>query len=181
MYTSDDIHKSRVVRNAFKVPVQLRVNGKLYNVEIEPRRTLLDTLRIDLNLTGTKKVCDMGECGACTVLIDGVTAYSCLLLAVECEGREITTIEGLSGDGSLDPVQQAFIEYDAFQCGFCTPGQIMSVKALLERNQNPTADDIRRAVSGNICRCGAYPQIFKAAEAAVKAYQESRTEKAKGQ
>ncbi len=159
-----------------KVPIRLRVNGSLYTLEIEPRRTLLDALRVDLGLTGTKKVCDMGECGACTVLIDGRAVYSCLTLAVECEGREILTIEGLGDGQHLDPIQQAFIDEDAYQCGFCTPGQVMAVKALLETNVNPTRDEIRRAVSGNICRCGAYPHIFRAAESAAKAYRARKPE-----
>jgi aerobic-type carbon monoxide dehydrogenase small subunit (CoxS/CutS family) len=158
------------IRGTKKVPVQLRVNGNLYNIEIEPRRTLLDVLRIDLNMTGTKKVCNMGECGACTVLIDGKAVYSCLTLAIECEGHQILTIEGLSTGNKLDPIQQAFVDEDAFQCGFCTSGQIMSVKALLESDRDPTPEEIRRAVSGNICRCGAYPHIFKAAEVAAKNY-----------
>ena len=147
--------------------VTLRVNGADRTLALEPRRTLLDTLRHDLQLTGTKKVCDMGDCGACTVLIDGKAMYSCLLLAVDCAGREISTIEALAGDGVLDPVQRAFIEADAFQCGFCTPGQIMSLRGLL--NENPYPDDaaIERAVSGNICRCGAYQHIVAAGRLAA--------------
>ncbi len=163
------------VRGPGKVPIQLQVNGTLYSLEVEPRRTLLDALRTDLAMTGTKKVCNMGECGACTVLIDGKAAYSCLILAIECQGHEILTIEGLSSGEHLDPIQQAFIDEDAFQCGFCTPGQIMAVRGLLGRNPNPSPDEIRRAVSGNICRCGEYPHIFKAAEAAAKAYASSRS------
>ena len=157
------------VRGPGKVPVTLKVNGSLYRLEIEPRRTLLYALRLDIHLTGTKKACDMGECGACTVIMDGKAVYSCLVLAIECEGREITTIEGLSGDGQPDPVQQAFIEHNGFQCGFCTSGQIMSIRALLDDVPNPSRDDIRQAVAGNICRCGAYQRIFAAAEAAAKA------------
>jgi aerobic-type carbon monoxide dehydrogenase small subunit (CoxS/CutS family) len=129
---------------------------------IEPRRTLLDALRVDLQLTGTKKVCDMGDCGACTVLVEGRAMYACLLLAVDCEGQQITTIEGLSHNGQLDPVQQAFIQADALQCGFCTPGQIMSLRALLHDTPTPTEAEIRRAVSGNLCRCGAYLNILHA-------------------
>ena len=136
--------------------VTLRVNGADHTLAVEPRRTLLDALRHDLGLTGTKKVCDMGDCGACTVLVDGRAMYACLLLAVDCANREVTTIEGLDGaDGTLDPVQQAFIEADAFQCGFCTPGQIMSLRGLLNENPSPDEEAIRRAVSGNLCRCGA--------------------------
>jgi aerobic-type carbon monoxide dehydrogenase small subunit (CoxS/CutS family) len=153
-----------------KAPIQLQVNGALHSLEVEPRRTLLDALRVDLHLTGTKKVCDMGECGACTVLLDHRAVYSCLTLAVECEGRQILTVEGLSDGARLDPIQQAFVEHDAFQCGFCTPGQVMAVRALLERNPSPSPDEVRRAVSGNLCRCGAYLLIFRAAEAAARAY-----------
>ena len=142
--------------------VPLTVNGSTIEVRVEPRRTLLDALRHDLVLTGTKKVCDMGDCGACTVLVDGTPMYACLMLAVDCADRQITTIEGLATADTLDPVQQAFIDADAFQCGFCTPGQIMSIKGLLSANPAPTLDDIKRAVSGNLCRCGAYQHIVKA-------------------
>src|SRR5437879_5942915 len=137
--------------------VTLRVNGADRTIAVEPRRTLLDALRHDLQLTGAKKVCDRGDCGACTVLVDGHAMYACLLLAVDCPGREITTIEGLAesngGSGHLDPVQRAFVEVDAFQCGFCTPGQILSIRGLLLENPHPDDDAIRRAISGNICRC----------------------------
>src|SRR5436190_12390644 len=146
-------------------PTQLltfRLNGDEQALAVEPRRTLLDALRADLDLTGTKKVCDMGDCGACTVLLDGRAVYSCLVLAVDCQGREVTTIEGLARGSDLDPVQQAFVEADAYQCGFCTPGQIMSVKALLAEQPAPTEEDVRRAVSGNLCRCGAYQNIVRA-------------------
>jgi xanthine dehydrogenase YagT iron-sulfur-binding subunit len=158
------------IRGPGKVPVELQVNGGSYFLEVEPRRTLLDALRFDLNMTGTKKVCNMGECGACTVLMDGKAVYSCLVLAIECEGHEIRTAECLAQGDNLDPIQQAFIDEDAFQCGFCTSGQEMAIKALLDSNPNPGTDEIRRAVSGNICRCGAYPHILKAAEAAARAY-----------
>jgi len=146
----------------------LRVNGADRTLALEPRRTLLDALRHDLQLTGTKKVCDMGDCGACTVLVDGMAMYSCLLLAVDCGGRAITTIEGLASDGTLDPVQRAFIEADAFQCGFCTSGQIMSLRGLLNENLDPDDDAIQRAVSGNLCRCGAYQHIIQAGRLAVE-------------
>jgi aerobic-type carbon monoxide dehydrogenase small subunit (CoxS/CutS family) len=161
-----------LVRSPVGTPVgiELNVNGHSYSIQVDPRRTLLDTLRVDLGLTGTKKGCDMGECGACTVIIDGKAAYSCLVLAIECEDHKITTIEGLASGAKLHPVQQAFVERDAFQCGFCTPGQIMSVKALLDRNPHPTQEEIRTAVSGNLCRCGSYLKIFEAARAASEAY-----------
>lgn len=150
------------------VPVTLRINGDNRPLAVEPRRTLLDTLRDDLALTGTKRVCNMGDCGACTVLVDGRPMYACLLLAVDCADREITTIEGLAHDGQLDPVQQAFIETDAFQCGFCTPGQIMSMRGLLNANPDPSDDEITHAMSGNICRCGAYLNIQHAAHRAAE-------------
>jgi xanthine dehydrogenase YagT iron-sulfur-binding subunit len=142
--------------------VRLTVNGDALDVRVEPRRTLLDALREDLHLTGTKKVCDMGDCGACTVLIDGQAMYACLMLAVDVRERAVTTIEGLARGQELDPVQRAFIEADAFQCGFCTPGQIMSMTALLRANPSPTEADVKRAISGNVCRCGAYQHIVRA-------------------
>jgi len=145
--------------------VSLSINGQAHAIMVEPRRTLLDTLREDLYLTGTKKVCDMGDCGACTVLVDGKTMYACLLLAIECQDRSITTVEGIEHDGQLEPIQQAFIEHDAFQCGFCTPGQIMSLHALFTDTARPSREQIQRAVSGNLCRCGAYQNIVAAAEA----------------
>jgi xanthine dehydrogenase YagT iron-sulfur-binding subunit len=148
--------------------VSLLINDAPHDLVLEPRRTLLDAVRDDLGLTGTKKVCDMGDCGACTVLVDGRAMYSCLLLAVDCAGRTITTIEGLSADGELDPVQRAFIEADAFQCGYCTPGQIMSVKALLLADPQPSDEAILRAVTGNLCRCGAYPNILRAGRRAAE-------------
>ncbi len=148
--------------------VQLSVNTAAHELLLEPRRTLLDALRDDLGLTGTKKVCEMGDCGACTVLVDGRAMYACLLLAVYCQGREITTIEGLGTPDALDPVQEAFIRADAFQCGFCTSGQIMSLKGLLLETAEPTDGDIMRAVSGNLCRCGAYQNILQAGRLAAE-------------
>jgi aerobic-type carbon monoxide dehydrogenase small subunit (CoxS/CutS family) len=156
-----------VVRGPGKVPLKLNINGSVYSIEAEPRQTLLEVLRTDLHLTGTKLSCNMGECGACTVIIDGKAVYSCLTLAVECENHRILTIEGLADGPNLDPVQRAFIKKDAYQCGFCTPGQIMSVKALIDQNPNVNREDIKQAVSGNICRCGTYLKIFKAAEVAA--------------
>ena len=151
-----------MLRGPAETDIVLTVNGAQMKVRAAPRRTLLDTLRESLALTGTKKVCDEGTCGACTVLVDGRPVYSCMTLAVTCEGKSIETIEGISKDGELHPVQRAFIDADAFQCGFCTPGQIMSVVGLLRDNAAPTEDDVRRAVAGNLCRCGAYPNIVKA-------------------
>lgn len=152
-----------IVRGLEKTPVRLIVNGQEKEVYVEPRRSLLDTLRKDLGLTGTKKGCDEGTCGACTVLLDGKPIYACMALAVECEGRSIETIENLEKDGHLHPIQQAFTDEDALQCGFCTPGQVMSIRALLNMNPNPTIEEVRHALIGNLCRCGAYPKIVKAA------------------
>lgn len=144
------------------VEVKLSVNGKEYTLQIEPRVTLLDALRERLSLTGSKKGCDHGQCGACTVLVDGRRINSCLTLAVMCEGTQITTIEGLAHGDELHPVQAAFIKHDGFQCGYCTPGQIMSAVGLLAEGC-PTQDaEIRECMSGNICRCGAYPGIVAA-------------------
>jgi aerobic-type carbon monoxide dehydrogenase small subunit (CoxS/CutS family) len=149
--------------------VTLQVNGEEQALLLEPRRTLLDALRYDLALTGTKKVCDMGDCGACTVLLDGRAIYACLRLAVDCEGHHITTIEGVAQNGVLDPVQQAFIDADAFQCGFCTAGQIMSIKGLLNETPSPSEAQLLRAVTGNLCRCGAYLNILQAGRMAAGA------------
>ena len=157
------------------LPVSFSLNGAPRTIAVEPRRTLLDALRHDLALTGTKKVCDQGNCGACTVHLDGVAVYSCLLLAIECDGADIKTIEGLARGDRLDPVQQAFIEEDAFQCGFCTPGQIMSLRALLDATPDPTDDEIQLALSGNLCRCGAYLNIVKAAHRAVELERQGAT------
>jgi xanthine dehydrogenase YagT iron-sulfur-binding subunit len=137
----------------------LVVNGDTRVVDLEPRTSLLDALRERLEMTGTKKGCDHGTCGACTVWVDGRRVLSCLTLAVTCEGREITTIEGLAPDGELHPMQRAFIEHDAFQCGYCTPGQIMSAVALIREGNAATDEDIAEFMSGNICRCAAYPNI----------------------
>jgi aerobic-type carbon monoxide dehydrogenase small subunit (CoxS/CutS family) len=146
--------------NAF--PMKLHINGSEHAVTVEPRYTLAQTLRDNLGLTGTKLVCDRGSCSACTVWIDKVPALACMTLAVDAVGREITTIEGLSHGNEMHPVQAAFVKHDAMQCGFCTPGMVMSCAALLERNPHPTLDDVKHAVSGNLCRCGTYPNIFAA-------------------
>ena len=148
--------------------MRLIVNGASHEVAAPDHERLLTTLRERLHLTGTKLVCGRGECGACTVLIDGAPAYSCLTLAAACAGREITTIEGLAHDGTLHPVQQAFIDHDALQCGFCTPGQILAAVALLDRRPHPTEDEVRRGMSGNLCRCGAYSKIVRAVLAAAE-------------
>jgi xanthine dehydrogenase YagT iron-sulfur-binding subunit len=142
--------------------VTLRVNGSAEHLELDSRVTLLDALRDRLDLTGTKKGCDQGACGACTVLLDGKRVLSCLTLAAQCESRDVTTIEGLAPDGDLHPVQAAFIRHDAFQCGYCTPGQIMSAVALLEEGRAGSDEEIREFMSGNLCRCGAYPNIVAA-------------------
>ncbi len=151
-----------------RTAITLRVNGVERTLEVEPRRTLLDALREDLGLTGAKPGCEMGNCGACTVLLDGEAIYSCLALAVECQERAITTIEGLTQGDALDRVQQEFIAHDALQCGFCTPGQVLAMKALLDRNPHPSDEEIERAMSGNLCRCGAYPKIRTAARALAR-------------
>lgn len=147
--------------------LDLHVNGSVRTLLVEPRWTLLYVLREQLGLTGTKVGCERGECGACTVLIDGKPRYACMTLVLECEGLEIVTLEGLMQGEALGPVQQAFLEHDAFQCGYCTPGQIMAVEGLLRAKPDPTPDEIRRGVSGNLCRCGAYVHIFGAARHAA--------------
>jgi len=152
-------------RASGSIELELDVNGSQRKVKVEPRTTLLNALRnhCDPPVTGPKLVCDEGTCGACTVLVDGEPAYACMLLALDVVGRKVTTVEGLAHDGKLTPVQAAFVENDALMCGFCTPGFVMSVTACLTRNPAAGEDEIRRACSGNLCRCGTYPQIFKAA------------------
>ncbi|OUC16199.1 MAG: 2Fe-2S ferredoxin [Alkalinema sp. CACIAM 70d] len=145
-----------------KIPLNLKVNNKPYNLKVEPRVTLLDLLREQLHLTGTKKGCDHGQCGACTVHVDGERINSCLSLAVMNEGKSITTIEGLANGNELHPMQAAFIKHDGFQCGYCTPGQIMSAVACVREGHANSRDEIREYMSGNICRCGAYPNIVDA-------------------
>ena len=150
-------------------PIELKVNGKSHKLAVEPRVTLLDALRDHIDMTGTKRVCDRGACGACTVMVDGKTVNSCLMLAMDAQGREIRTIEGLEKNGELHPIQEAFIQHDALQCGFCTPGMVMSCTALLESGAKVDDPNIRAAVSGNICRCGTYPHVFAACETASAA------------
>lgn len=142
--------------------ITLSVNGESYEIAVDPRMTLLDVLRDNLGLTGTKSGCELGNCGSCTVLMNGMAVLSCLLLAVEAEGKEITTIEGLAKNGELHPLQQAFIDHGALQCGFCTPGMILSGKALLDDNPNPTEDEVKEALSGNLCRCTGYTDAVNA-------------------
>jgi len=150
------------------VPIKLHVNGQEHAVTVEPRYTLAETLRDHLNLTGTKVVCDRGSCSACTIWVDGAPQLACMTLAIDAAGHKITTIEGLSHGEELHPIQAAFIKHDALQCGFCTPGMVMSCAALLQRNANPTLADVKHAVSGNLCRCGTYPKVFTATLDAAK-------------
>ena len=151
-----------------KIPLSLIINGAQTQLRVAPWTTLLDALRDHLGLTGAKKGCDHGQCGACTVLVDGRRINSCLTFAVMRDGAQITTIEGLEKDGALHPLQQAFIEHDAFQCGYCTPGQICSAAGLIAEGKAKTADEIRELMSGNICRCGAYPNIVQAIQQAME-------------
>ncbi len=142
--------------------IELRVNGEVRDVIVEPQVTLLEALRERLGLTGTKRGCDIGQCGACTVLLDGQPVRSCLTLAMDAQGREITTIEGLTRNGELHPLQRAFHEHGAIQCGFCTPGMILTARALLDENPTPTAGEVKQAISGNLCRCTGYVKIIEA-------------------
>ncbi len=151
-----------------KIPIKINVNGVDRELTLAPWTSLLDALRDHLGLTGTKKGCDHGQCGACTVLVDGRRINSCLTLAVMQDGAKVTTVEGLAKDGALHPVQQAFIDHDAFQCGYCTSGQICSAVALISEGRAKTADEIRELMSGNICRCGAYPNIVAAIQQAME-------------
>jgi len=148
--------------------LKLRVNGEDYELYAEPWHTLLDVLRNELGLTGTKQGCDTGYCGACTVLIDGKAVKSCVVMARQVQGRDIVTVEGLSRDGELDPLQQAFIDKFAIQCGFCTPGMLLSAKALLMENPHPSEDEIKEAIMGNLCRCTGYTKIVEAIRAAAE-------------
>jgi len=148
--------------------VSLTVNGITHDFAVEPRRTLLELLRDDLGLTGTKKGCGIGDCGACTVLLDGVATFSCLTLAIQAEGCSVETVEGLSKSGELNPLQQAFVDQGAIQCGFCTPGMLMMITELLRRTPQPSEPEIRRAISGNLCRCTGYQKIVEAVQVASK-------------
>ena len=151
-----------------KQPIQLNVNGMVYEVAVEPRKTLLAVLREQLQFTGTKEGCSTGDCGACTVLLDGEPVTSCLVLAVQADGREITTVEGIAQSGIMHPVQEAMVELGGLQCGFCTAGIIVSGVALLNRNPKPTDDEIRHALAGNLCRCTGYSKIIDAMQEAAK-------------
>jgi len=150
------------------VPITLRINGRPHKLNLEPRVTLLDALRDNLDLTGAKKVCDRGVCGACTVIMDGKPVYACNLLAIQAEGHEIVTVEGLSHGGQLHPVMTAFIEHDAQQCGFCTPGFVVACKAFLDKHPNPTLDEVEAGLGGNLCRCGTYAGVRQAVMEAAK-------------
>ena len=151
-----------------KVPINLIINGKNLSANIEPRITLLDVLRHEFNITSAKRVCDRGICGTCTVLLEGKPVYACNILAIDVQGKEITTVEGLAEGKSLHPIQQAFIENDAQQCGFCTPGFIVTTSALLKKNPNPTPEEVKRELGGNLCRCGTYMGIRAAVLQATK-------------
>jgi aerobic carbon-monoxide dehydrogenase small subunit len=142
--------------------IQITVNGEIYGFSVEPKKTLLELIREDLELTGTKIGCDNGECGACTILLNGQPVNACLVLAVEAHGKEVLTIEGLAEGGSLHPIQEAFIQLGAVQCGYCSPGMILTAKALLDENPRPTEMEIRKAIAGNLCRCGTYNKAVKA-------------------
>ncbi|MFH1125352.1 MAG: (2Fe-2S)-binding protein [Pseudomonadota bacterium] len=157
-----------------KQEIALRVNGQSYELEIGPWRTPLEVLRGPVGLTGTKQSCNEGHCGACTVLVDGDAVNSCLMLAIEAQGKDIMTIEGLSEGGNLHPVQEAFVNHGAVQCGFCSPGMIMAAKAYLDRNQDPSQEDIKQALSGHLCRCTGYTQIAEAVRAAAEKMRSTR-------
>ncbi len=156
------------------VHLALRVNGEEQQVSFAPYKTLLEVLREDMNLTGTKHGCELGECGACAVLVEGVPVLSCLALAIECEGRAIETVEGLANGSKLHPLQSAFADLGGAQCGYCTPGILMTAKALLDREPNPSRERIKEAISGNLCRCTGYQQIYESIEEAAKTMQESK-------
>jgi aerobic carbon-monoxide dehydrogenase small subunit len=154
--------------------ITLNVNGSEYTLQVKPSATLLDIIREDLGLIGTKEGCGEGECGACTVLMDGLAVNACLILAAEANGRQIMTIEGLAQGGELHPIQQAFVDIGGMQCGFCTPGMILSAKVLLDRNQNPTDEEIRKGLEGNFCRCTGYTKIIQSVKTAAEMLKEGR-------
>ena len=160
---------------AKNITVNLTVNDKEYELEVAPDERLLDTLREQLRLTGVKEGCSVGECGACTVLLDGKAVHSCMILTAQVDGSEVMTVEGLEEDGELDPLQQSFIDHQAVQCGFCTPGMLMSAKSLLNENPNPDREDIKTAIEGNLCRCTGYEQIIEAVEAVNPKKDEKRS------
>ena len=170
---------SPIKTNAGNIPafskkkINVFVNGRSVSLVVEPRDTLLYTLREQLNLTGAKRTCDRGECGGCTILLDGEPIYSCMFLTFRADGKEITTIEGLAQGQKLHPIQRAFIDKDAYQCGFCTPGFILSSSALLKEKTDPTDDDIKQGLSGNLCRCGNYTKIYEAIETVAKSKRRS--------
>lgn len=147
--------------------IELKINGQVHQVEVEPRTTLLSAVRERLNMTGTKEVCDRGQCGACTLLIDGRPELACMILALDARGKEITTVEGLSRNGELSTVQEAFVEKDGQMCGFCTPGMVMTATALLQKDPHPDLEAIKQGMSGNLCRCGTYPKVFEAIQSAA--------------
>jgi xanthine dehydrogenase YagT iron-sulfur-binding subunit len=151
-----------------EVPITLQINGKPYRTSVEPRTTLLDTLRHRLDLTAAKRVCDRGTCGACTVIIDNKVMYSCTVLAIDAQGRQIQTLEGLSQNGKPHPVSQAFVNNDAQQCGYCTPGFVMAAKGFLDKHPNPSYEDVKKGLGGNLCRCGTYVGVRKAVLEAAK-------------
>ncbi len=171
----DKVNKEKIV-GPDAVPITLQVNGKPIKLTVEPRVTLLDALRNMTPLTGNKEVCDRATCGACSMFVDDKLVYSCSMLAIEAQGKQITTIEGIGQPGKLSKVQEAFVEADALMCGYCTPGFVMSVTALLRKNPKPTEADVRHACSGNLCRCGTYPRILEAALKAAGVTKTSKTE-----
>jgi xanthine dehydrogenase YagT iron-sulfur-binding subunit len=166
--TEAEAQTSARVSGPGEVPITLQINGKPYKTSVEPRTTLLDTLRHRLDLTAAKRVCDRGTCGACTVIIDGKVMYSCTVLAIDAQGRQIQTLEGLSQNGKPHPVSRAFVANDAQQCGYCTPGFVMAAKGFLDKNPNPTYEEVQAGLGGNLCRCGTYVGVRKAVLDAAK-------------
>ncbi len=158
--------------------IELRVNGRTYEVAIEPNKLLLDALREDLDLTGSKRGCDDSSCGACTVMVDGQPMLSCTMLAASCEGREITTVEGIAEHGALSAIQKAYGDWGGAQCGYCTPGFMVTVKHLMDNNPEPSEEEIRHALSSNLCRCTGYSQMYQAIKAAIEAEQKGRAQAA---